>query len=445
MPINKPLWNRSTFGWVFYDFANSAFATTILAVIFNQYFAQVVAGGSEGTTISLPWGDFTVQGSVLWSFLIAFSMAIVAISSPLLGAVADLARWRKRLLVIYCYMGVVATIGLSSVGPGDVLLGAVLFTIANLGFAGGNVFYNAFLLDVSKRKSLGKISGLSWGLGYLGGGLCLVLNLVMLQKPELLGFAPNSFTVGDCLIVAGVWWGLFALPTVFWLKDKPKVGSESVVLLRLTIQAWKRLVHTFKTINQYRELRKFLIAYLLLNDGVETVIVMASIFGAEVVGMNTSDLIVFFIMVQATALFGSLFFGWLSDLIGNKITLLITTAVWLVIVVWTFELGWLTDMRTDFYIIGALAGIVMGGSQTTARAMQASFTPLNKSAEFFGFFAISGKFASIFGPLMWGLVILISGDIRYGILSLGIFFIIGGFLMWRVDEYAGKIIAESDE
>lgn len=434
-------WNRSTFGWIFYDFANSAFATTILAVIFNQYYAEVVAGGAAGTLFHFPWGEYHIQGSVVWSYIVAASTAIVAVSSPLLGAMADLSNRRKRLLVIYCYVGVVATISLTLVGAGDVMLGAVLFAVANLGFAGGNVFYNAFLIDVSSRKSFGKISGLSWGLGYLGGGLCLVLNLIMLQKPQLLGFEAGYFTVSDCLIVAGVWWGLFALPTVLWLKDESAKDQPRVSLRTLTRASWHRLVATFKSIKHYRQLKRFLIAYLLLNDGVETVILMASIFGVQVVGMSTAEIIGYFIMVQATAMIGSLFFGWLSDLIGNKITILITTVVWVVIVLWAFQLGWLIDLKSDFYIIGVLAGLVMGGCQTTARAMQALFTPKEKSAEFFGFFAVSGRFASVFGPLIYGSAILIFGDIHYGILSLVVFFVAGGLLLWRVDEREGERIA----
>ena len=285
------------------------------------------------------------------------------------------------------------------------------------------------------------MSGISWGLGYLGGGLCLVLNMIMLQRPQLLGFEEGYFGVGDCLIVAGVWWGLFALPTVLWLKDEPRKDVPKTSLVKLTATAWHRLITTFKAIKHYRQLKNFLIAYLLLNDGVETVILMASIFGAQVVGMSTGEIVGYFIMVQATAMVGSLFFGWLSDIIGNKITLLITTVVWVVIIGWAFRLGWLINLKGDFYIIGVLAGIVMGGCQTTARAMQASFTPREKSAEFFGFFAISGKFASVFGPLIYGSAILIFGDIHYGILSLGIFFLAGGLLLWRVDEREGQAIA----
>jgi len=435
--------NRPVIGWIAYDFANSAFATTVLAVIFPLYFANTVAGGSTGTTIFLPWGELSVPGASMWSFLVAFSTAIVAVASPLLGAMADKAALRKRILVICCYVGVIATIALSSVGEGAVLLGAFIFIIANSGFTVGNVFYNAFLLDVSKRESYGRISGLAYGAGYIGGGLCLVLNLIMLQKPQLIGFQEGAFGIGDCIIVAGIWWGLFALPTSLWLKErsKPDIRHSTRELFSI---GWKRLSGTFHEIRRYRQLVRFLIAFLLFNDGVQTVIIMASIYGAEVVGLSVGELIAFFIMVQATAFIGSLFFGWLADLIGNRSTLLICLVVWLAIVIWAYFLGWLIDPRTEYYVLGVLTGIVLGGTQSIARAMQAAFTPLDRSAEFFGFFSISGRFASVFGPLVYGSAILITGGVKPGILALGIFFLAGAVILCFVNESEGMLAAEAD-
>lgn len=428
--------NRSTIGWILYDFANSSFATIILAVIFNQYFAEVVAGGKEGIVFKTPLFSIHLEGAVLWSFLVAISTAVVAITSPLFGAMADQAHRRKRMLMVYCYLGVVATICLSLAKAGDILFASFFFMIANLGFAGGNVFYNAFLLDVSTRKSFGMVSGLSWGLGYIGGGLCLLLNLLMLKNPQLFGMPEGYFTVGDCLIVAGLWWGIFAIPTMMWLKDKP-VENPVLSLRKLTIVGWKRLRTTLREIKQYKQLLRFLVAYLIFNDGIETVIIMASIFGAQVVGLEVNELITFFILIQATGFIGALLFGWISDKIGNKRTLLISLAIWLCIVIWAYKIGWLLNPRQDFFIIGILAGIVMGGSQTVSRAMQATFTPRDRSAEFFGFYAVSGRFASILGPLVYGTVIMLTGGVKNGILSIGIFFLIGGAILWFVDEKAG--------
>ncbi len=428
--------NRSTLGWILYDFANSSFATIVLAVIFNQYFAEVIAGGKEGLEISTPLFTFKLEGAVLWSYLVAFSTAIVAITSPLLGAMADQAHRRKRMLLVYCYLGVVATIFLSFAGSGDILFASFFFIIANLGFAGGNVFYNAFLLDVTSRKSFGMVSGLSWGLGYIGGGLCLLLNLIMLKSPQLLGFPEGYFSVGDCMIVAGIWWGVFAIPTMLWLKDK-EVKNPVLSLRKLTHVGWQRLGTTLREIKQYKQLVRFLLAYLIFNDGIETIIVMASIFGAQIVGLEAKELITFFIIIQATGFIGSLLFGWISDRIGNKRTLLISLSIWILIVAWAYKIGWLIDPRQDFLIIGILTGFVMGGSQTVSRAMQAAFTPRDHSAEFFGFYAVSGRFASILGPLVYGTAIMLTGGVKNGILSIGLFFLIGGVILWFVDEKEG--------
>jgi len=428
MKLNKPLT-----GWIFYDFANSAFATTVLAVIFNLYFAKVIAGGTEGIQFRHPFGVTQIAGSALWSFLVAFSTAIVAISSPLLGAMADYSSKKKRLLAFYCYMGVIGTIALAWAGEGDLLYAALFFVIANLGFAGGNVFYNSFLPSIGTKETYGRISGYACGVGYIGGGLCLIINLIMLQKPELLGFEAGSFSVGDCMIVAGVWWGLFALPTMLWLKE-PEISTTKLSLWKLSKMGIHRLKNTYSEIKSHKQLVRFLISYLIFNDGIETVIIMATIFGSEVVGLSSPELIAYFIIIQGMGFVGSMFFGRLSDRIGNKHSLLICLSVWLIIVLWAFKLGWLVSLKTDYYIIGILAGFVLGGSQASARSLQALFTPPEKSAEFFGFFSVSGRFASIFGPLVYGITIVITGSLQTGILMLSIIFVVGGAILWTVDE-----------
>lgn len=425
-----------------YDFANSAFATTILAVIFNHYFAEVVAGGETGVPVNLLGASFYIPGASLWGFLVAVSTALVALSSPILGAISDRAGWRKRFLAVYCYVGVAATVLMSRVGPGDLLWASLLFLVANMGFSGGNVFYNAFLLDVTRREYYGWVSGLAWGVGYLGGGLCLALNLLMLSRPQWLGFAEGGFTVGDCVLAAGLWWGVFAVPTMLWVREP--VAAESLPWMSLAREGWERIRRTLREIRRYRELAKFLLAYLLFNDGIETVIVMASIFGAEVVGLDPAELVVYFLMIQATALVGSLVLGALADRFGNKRMLLVTVVVWTGVVLWAFQLGWLTDLRTEFYLLGVASGLVMGGSQSIARSLQGAFTPRERAAEFFGFFAISGKFAAIFGTAIYGAAIWITGGVKPGILVLGVLFVAGGMVLAVVDEQAGIRAAQEE-
>ncbi|MGZ3495604.1 MAG: MFS transporter, partial [Thermodesulfobacteriota bacterium] len=203
------------------------------------------------------------------------------------------------------------------------------------------------------------------------------------------------------------------------------------------IEGYQRLRHTFRRIRTFRELTKFLVAYLIYNDGIETVIVMASIFGAEVLGMETGEIILYFLMIQGIAFFGSLIFGFLADQIGNKRAVIISLGVWSFIVIWAFTLGIIWDPKTEYWILGALAAIVMGGSQAASRSLQGIFTPDANSAEFFGFFAVSGKFASVFGPLIYGILIAITGSVRSGILSVLFFFLVGMAILWTVDERKG--------
>jgi len=415
-----------------YDFANSAFATTILAVIFNQYFATVVAGGERGVQFL----GFRLHGASFFTFSVALSMAISALLAPLLGAVADASASKKRFLMVFCYVAILSTGFLYFVREGNYWRGAIFFIIANIGFAGGNVYYNAFLPEISSDENIGRISGLGWALGYIGGGVLLGINLIMLKYPDWLGFPAGYFTVQDCFLSVALWWFVFSLPTFIFLKERAQ-KSFSTFRKSHFKEGYQRLQHTFRRIKTFRELTKFLVAYLIYNDGIETVIVMASIFGAEVLGMETGEIILFFLMIQGIAFFGSLIFGFLADTIGNKRAVIISLGVWSLIVIWAFRLGIVWDPKTEYWILGALAGIVMGGSQAASRSLQGIFTPDANSAEFFGFFAVSGKFASVFGPLIYGILIAITGNVRSGILSVLFFFIVGMAILWTVDERKG--------
>jgi UMF1 family MFS transporter len=423
---------REIFGWAMYDFANSAFATTILAVIFNQYFATVVAGGERGVEIF----GFHLHGASFFTFSVALSMAISAVFSPFLGAVADASASKKRFLMIFCYTAILFTGLLYFVHAGNYWRAAIFFIVANIGFAGGNVYYNAFLPEISTGQNIGRISGLGWALGYIGGGLLLAINLIMLKYPDRIGFPSGTFTVQDCFLSVAFWWLIFSLPTFLFLKERAK-RSDSFFEKGFFKEGYRRLQHTFRRIKTFRELTKFLVAFLIYNDGIETVIVMASIFGAEVLRMETGEIILFFLMIQGIAFFGSLLFGFLADAIGNKKTVMISLGIWSLIVVWAFRLGIFWAPKTEYWILGALAGIVLGGSQAASRSLQGIFTPDANSAEFFGFFAVSGKFASVFGPLIYGILIAMTGSVQSGILSVLLFFVIGMAILWTVDEKKG--------
>jgi len=424
--------NREIFGWAMYDFANSAFATTILAVIFNQYFATVVAGGERGVEIL----GFRLHGASFFTFTVSVSMAISALFSPFLGAVADASGSKKRFLIAFCYSAVLFTGLLYFVHAGDYWMGAIFFIIANIGFAEGNVFYNAFLPEISTVQNIGRISGLGWALGYIGGGALLAINLMMLKYPEWLGFPAGYFSVHDCFLSVSLWWLIFSLPTFLFLRERAQEFSPPLEGSYFRI-GYQRLQHTFHRIKTFKELTKFLVAFLIYNDGIETVIVMASIFGAEVLGMETGEIILFFLMIQGIAFFGSLIFGYLADAIGNKRTVMISLGIWSLIVLWAFRLGILWDPKTEYWILGVLAALVMGGSQAASRSLQGVFTPEANSAEFFAFFGVSGKFSSVFGPLIYGILIAITGSVQSGILSVLLFFVAGMVILSTVNEKKG--------
>ncbi len=419
----KEIWS-----WALYDFANSPFSTSVASVIFNVYFVQVVVGPA-GTQ----FGAVSVPGTSMWGFAVAASMLLVAVSAPVLGAVADQGASKKRFLFVFCYSGVIATALLYLVEPGDVWLAVGLYIVANLGFEGSFTFYNAFLPELVDRERMGRVSGLGWAVGYIAGPLVLALNLAMIQRPEWFGLSASNHTpVRASMVVVAVWWAVFAIPIFLWVRERapapaPAPGEN------LVVAGFRRLYTTLKHIRSYRELAKFLIAFLFYNDGIQTVIVMAAVFGAETLGMTQQELILSFILVQAVAFVGALIFGYLSDRLPTKTAITITLVIWsgAVLSALFIEESW------QFWVLGAIIGLVLGGSQSASRALFARFVPAHKSAEFFGFFSISQKASALLGPLFFAVISGITGSTRYAIVSVIIFFLMGLFGLYFVDEKEG--------
>ena len=428
MKISNVSKKKEIFSWAMYDFANSAFATTILAVIFNVYFATVIVG-TEGVRIL----GFNLPGDVLWGYVVSFSMILVCLSSPILGVIADFSRTRKKFLFFYCCLGAIFTGLLFFTQEGDYLSAIIFFVIANLGFSGGNVFYNAFLPEISNEKNVGRISGLGWALGYLGGGLCLLLNLAMIQSPQLFGIPDKNFLpVRISLLSVGFWWILFALPIFFWTKEESKKQTSKCLLSYVSI-GFSRLKSTFGKIKNYKHLTRFLISYLIYNDGIQTVIVMAAVFAGKELGMSQGEIIKCFLLIQGVAFLGALLFGYLADKINIKTSLVITLFIWCAVVVWAFFIR----SKMEFWILGCIVGLILGGSQSASRSLFSLFVPPENSAEFFSFFAISGKFSSILGPFVYALLGHIFNSSRISILALVVFFIIGLIGLYFVDEEKG--------
>lgn len=402
--------NKKIFGWIMYDFANSSFTTIIVTVIYSVYFRNVVVAQDE-------------LGTALWGRAISISMLMVAITAPIFGAVADFSRAKKKFLFYNCYLTVIFTALLFFVRPGDVYKGMIFFIIANFAFNSGNVFYNALLSDVAPREEMGKVSGWGWAVGYIGGLFALLLILPLVHNNWIRLVFPT----------VAAFFGIFAIPTFILLKEIKK-PSKRTNYFKTAIQRIKR---STKNIRNFRELIKFIISYLIYNDGIIIVISFAAIYGATRFGMNTKQLINYFIIANVTSMIGAFIFGYIFDKIGAKKTITITLIIWIVVVIWTF----MCKTINEFYFIGLLAGIAIGSSQSSSRAMLALLTPDAKMAEFFGFYSVTGRIASIIGPLVYGEVSRITGDQKWAILSVVLFFVTGAIILQTVNEEKGKYVA----
>lgn len=425
---------REIWGWGLYDFANSPFATTILAVIFNRYFAEVLAGGEAGVALSVFGRSLRVPGVTFFTYTLAAAMLIVAVLAPLLGAIADSSGSKKKFLAFFCYLGVGATGMLYFADAGQYWRGAIFFVLAQIGFAAGNVFYNAFLPEISTPKNIGSISGFGFMLGYVSGVVVLALNLAMLQYPQWIGFE-TPFTPQDTFLSVAVWWGVFAIPTFLWVRERRPTAPlpKGASYVRGGVD---RLRETLRNVRRYRELCKFLVAFLIYNDGIQTTIVVAAIFVDEALGMSEGAIVGLFLVIQATAIFGATLMGKVSDRIGNKTTIMITLLVWTGVVIWGRFLGFTGNPGAEVLAIGVVVGMVLGGSQSASRALQGNFTPDANAAEFFAFYGIAGKFASVLGPLVYGSMYALIG-IRSAILSIGVFFVVGMVILNTVNEEEG--------
>jgi UMF1 family MFS transporter len=381
-----------------YDFANSAFTTIIVTVVYSVYFINNVVGGASG------------YGEMLWGRAIGISMTLVALTAPVLGAVADYSRSKKKLLFVNCYITVLFTALLFYVQPGMVFIGMLFFIIANFGFNSANVFYDAFLPEICSQDDIGKVSGFGWALGYVGGLLSLVAALVLVKQ-----------NVRYVFPAVALHFFAFSLFTLFWLKEFRRPSKRSNYLR----VAYQRIAYSVKNIARQPQLLRYIISYFIYNDGITTVIVFASIYGIERFAMKTTDMIIYFILAQVTSIIGAGFFGWLTDKTNVKLSLSISLLIWIAVVIWAF----FCQSAFEYYFVGLLAGLAIGSSQANSRTMLSLLTPKNRQAEFFGFYTLTGRLSSIIGPILYGWIAHKTGDIRYSILSLMLFFILGWLIL----------------
>lgn len=416
---------KAQFGWCLYDWANSAFATVILAAVLPVYFVSLVPEG--GATFKLFAGHH-FSASSLWGYSISLSMLVLALSAPALGALADRRGWHKRLLLLFCLFGCAATMLLATIGPGDYLPAALLFILGNIGFAGGNIFYNAYLPFLAPAAETDRLSARGYAFGYIGGGLLLALVFLLIVKSSSFGFADRGAATRFGFLLTGIWWLLFAIPT---FRSLPKTERNPHPQPGFSFKGY---FEQFRQILHYRDLCLFLLAFLCYNDGIQTVIAVSAVFARDELHLGQGTIIGCFLMIQFLAMPGALLFGRLAGKLGSGLAIMLSLVVFTLVCVVAYQI----TTALEFWLLGGVIAIILGGSQAISRSLFASMLPLQKSAEFFGFFAISSKFASIFGPLLFAVIADLTGSSRNSILALAVFFVVGGVLLALVNIERGR-------
>ncbi|BAC13082.1 hypothetical conserved protein [Oceanobacillus iheyensis HTE831] len=410
--------------WMMYDFGNSAFATTIMAAVLPVYYSTVAASGLDDNLATSYWG-----------YSQSISVLIVAILAPILGAISDFSAAKKKFLRFFAFMGIIASLLMMFVGEGDYILASLLFIVGSIGFSGANVFYDGFLPEIAEKDEMDKVSSGGFAFGYIGGGILLAINVVMILKPDLFGLPNTEWATRLALASVGVWWFIFAIPLLKNIKEEKKQQvsrTKSYVAI-----GFNRVGNTFREIKQYKQLAIFLIAFWLYNDGISTIIRMATVYGSEI-GIAQNDLIIALLITQFVGIPFTFFFGWLATKINPKNALYITLFTYLGIVI----IGYFMNSALHFYLLAIIVGMVQGGAQSLSRSIFGRMVPAGKHAEFFGFYGISSKFAAVVGPFMFATIGHLTGNSRLGILSLIFFFVAGIILLRFVDINKGILEAK---
>lgn len=436
--LNKEIW-----GWALYDWANSAFAVSILAVLLPLYFTGFLAtSGRDGageliTEVSiLGW---SLQSSSIWAFTVSFSMVFVVILSPIVGAMADYSGRKKAFLAVFCVLGASATGLMVLLSVGMWKLGILLFTLSNICFVGGNVVYNGLLVEVAPTdEEVAFVSGFGWGLGYMASFLMLLLNLLIIR----FDFPTEAMAMRVSLMSVGIWWALFAIPTLLWVKERaePKPLPEGKGLLTA---GFSQLRDTARNLRYYPQLLLFVVAFFLYSDGIQTIISQASNFANVIWEKDPQDLIYVFLMIQIVAFFGSFLFIRIEKKVGTKRALMASLLVWLALISW----GMVMQNWIELWVMAFFGGLVLGISQSASRTIYAWMIPKAQSAEFFSLYAIVGKVASILGPFLFGigaafaprlLNVPILNPMALAVLPLFLMVLAGTLLLRRVDVEAGR-------
>jgi MFS transporter, UMF1 family len=413
--MTSPYKRRDTVSWALYDWANSAFATTVLAGFFPVFFQQYWSTGVDPTISTSRLG-----------FANGIAGIIVAVLAPVLGAIADRTAGRKRQLVMWSTLGVIGTASLGFIGQGEWWWAAACFVMAGIGFNAGNVFYDALLLDVASERELDQVSAFGYAMGYLGGGLLFALNVIMTLNPQWFGLESAAEAVQFSFFTVAAWWFLFTLPLARNVREKPAT-TPAASLLTAARDGLRELKTTIQHIGEYRPITLFLIAYWLYIDGVHTIYTMAVDYGVAL-GLPSSSLLAALLLTQFVAFPSALALGWLGNRWGPKRGILLCIVVYLSATLYAYFL----DTVVEFFGLAVVVGLVQGGVQSLSRSLFGRLVPEGKGGEFFGFFNLMGKFASFLGPMLIASVALITGDSRLSVTSLVVLFIAGGLVLLKV-------------
>ncbi|MDX1252846.1 MAG: MFS transporter [Gammaproteobacteria bacterium] len=403
-----------------YDFANSGYTTVVITAVFNAYFVSVVAGNA-------PWATFA------WTMALAVSYFLIMVTAPALGAYADAYAAKKRLLLLTTAGCVLFTAGLALIGPGELALAIVLVILSNFFFGSGENLIAAFLPELARSRSLGKVSGWGWSLGYLGGLTALGLSLAYVSWAQARGDEASSFVPVTMLITAALF-AIASLPTFFFLRERatpqPHLAGRGIVG-----EAFARLGQTIKHARRYRDLRRFLVCTVFFQAGVNAVITLAAIYAQQVMHFDTQQTLLLILVVNVTAAIGALFFGHVQDRLGHVPTIALTLMGWLVMI----SLAWSAQGPALFWAAANVAGLCMGASQSAGRALVGLLAPPARHAEFFGLWGLAAKLSAILGPVSYGLASWLSGgDHRLAILTTGAYFVVGLLILGGVDVKRGR-------
>ena len=410
-----------------YDFANSSFANNVTTFIYAAFFTKVIA-------------ENEIIGTALWSRGVGIIMLVVALLSPPLGALSDQGGYRKRFLIFFTFLAVIFTALLYFPQQGQATYALTLYIIACICFEMGIVFYNAFLPDIAPPERIGRISGQAWGVGYFGGLLSMAVLMVGFVSAETPWFGLTKEThahIRATNIGVAIWFAIFSLPALFYLPKTPARQTDDKLSLAAS---YRRILQTFRELQRYREIFKLLLARLVYNDGLITVFAFGGIYAAGTFGFTFEEVLFFGIIVNIAAGIGAWCFGYLDDRLGGKLTIQITLVGFVIAAI----VAVVPQEKIWFWIAGLLVGLFAGPNQSASRSLMGRFVPKNKETEFYGFYAFSGKATAFLGPLLMGVITQASGSQRYGMATVGLFFIIGGLLLRTVDEQKGIRMARQE-